>query len=304
MLRELVLLAVCAIATVGIAHGCGPAHPAPVELVITTHNPVCTAVFLHHIDVARLTDVRPLPAMPHYYGSDAYSIDELRNGTGVSAVVWPHQVNGTMRAILEQPEVISVAAYPYAAPNATHSGWPEPLALAANPQAGVMPDPIDPPYRCATVGSYFKLGLMMESIGWAGVSAPVPAPDISGASESDMLCSVVLERQCTLPPGASGVAFKPPPLTLDREPGFDAQADPRNKILYYDGLMNVEIRTYNVTDTWAYLKANGALVVDVSGVDEPFGIVGAYIPPPLMWSLYMEENTFSVRPITRGANTE
>ena len=285
MLRGLALLIVCV--AVGTAYGSDLEHPAPVELVITTHNPVCTAVFLHHIDVARLTDVRPLPAMPHYYGSDAYSIDELRNGTGVSAVVWPHQVNGTMRAILEQPEVISVAAYPYAAPNATHSGWPEPLALAANPQAGVMPDPIDPPYRCATVGSYFKLGLMMESIGWAGVSAPVPGPEPASAQGAS---------------GASELALAP--LALDRDPGFDAQPDPRTKILYYDGLMHVEIRTYNVTDTWAYLKANGALVVDVIGVDEPFGIVGAYIPPPLMWSSYMEENTFSVRPVTRGAYTE
>lgn len=260
---------------------------APVELAITTHNPVCTAVFLHHIGVARITDVRPLPAMPHYYGADAYTIDELGNGTSVSALVWQHQMNETMRTILEQPEVIAVAAYPYAAPNSTHPGRPEPLALAVNPPARVTSDPADTPYRCHTMPSYVYLGLIMESIGWAGVSDPVPASGSAPAS------------------GASG-ASEPTaiPLTLDREPGFDAQPDPRNKILYYDGLMQVEIRTYNVTDTWTYLKANGALVVGVLGVDEPFGIVAAYIPPPLMWSVSVEENTFSVRPVTRGAYGE
>lgn len=257
---------------------------APVELAITTHNPVCTAVFLHHIGVARITDVRPLPAMPHYYGADAYTIDELVNGTSVSALVWQHQMNETMRTILEQPEVISVAAYPYAAPNSTHPGRPEPLALAVDPPAGVISDPTDPLYLCHAMPSHFNLGLIMESIGWAGVSDPVPAPESALAR------------------GASG-ASEPTavPLTLDREPGFDAQPDPRNKILYYNNLMRVEIRTYNVTDTWAYLKANGALVVGVLGVDEPFGIVAAYIPPPLMWSVSVEENTFSVRPVTRGA---
>lgn len=257
---------------------------APVELAITTHNPVCTAVFLHHIGVARITDVRPLPAMPHYYGADAYTIDELINGTSVSALVWQHQMNGTIQAILERPEVISVAAYPYVAPNSTHSKQPEPLALVVDPQAGVMPDPMDPPYLCHVKLSHPSLGMIMESIGWAGVSDPAPAP------------------KSALARGASG-AFGPiaVPLTLDYEPGFDAQPDPRNKIFYYDGLMRVEIRTYNVTDTWAYLKANGALVVGVLGVDEPFGIVAAYIPPPLMWSVSMEENTFSVRPVTRGA---
>ena len=259
----LVLLMLSAVAATGIAYG-GIQDNAAVELVITTHNPLCTAAFLHHIDVARLTDVRPISGMGSHYGTNVQSFDELRNGINVSAIVWPHQMNGTVQAIVERSEVISVAAYPYMASNSTYTERQMPLVLAVNSDVGKS-DPFGTaPYICDVTNSNYELGLIMDAIGWAGVSDPVPTPesasDVFEASES-----------------------APEPLTLDvcTQP----YKDPETGIYYCGDLMDVVVWTYNITDTWRFLQENEALVLSTYGEDGSLSTISAAIPVSILWAL-------------------
>ena len=106
----------------------------PVEVIITTHNPACTAVFLNYINVTRLTDVRP-----HWPYGGGYSQDGYEHGINITTIVWPYDANSTIAAIVERPEVISVAAYPYITQNTTLAKSSQLLSHVVNPDAEFSP---------------------------------------------------------------------------------------------------------------------------------------------------------------------
>ena len=115
----------------GSSLGAAPDHTV-VELVVTTHYPPCTALFLNHINVTRLTAVRP-----HWSwdtGLVGYSDEEYERGINVTAIVWPRDANETMSAIAERPEVLGVAAYPHDAQNA--AGTLPAVGAGHQPQPG------------------------------------------------------------------------------------------------------------------------------------------------------------------------
>ena len=251
----------------GSSLGAVPDHTV-VELVITTHNPVCTAGFLHHINVTRLTDVRPL----YRDGVRGYSADQYENGINVTAIIWPRDAAEVMRAVAERTEVRSVAAYPYGAQNAT--GQSPPLALAANPDVET-PEFYGGATRCDVIFDSDLLQMFMdEVVGWNG--APDPVPRYAEIADE------VMEST-------------PINLTLDPRPAD--QQDPISKIYHYGDLVRVGVWTYNVTDAWAHLQKNGALVIYAIDNGESLGKVGAYIPISLMWSLHERDGVWLVEVI-------
>lgn len=246
---------------------------AIVELVITTHNPACTAAFLNHIDVTRLTDVRP-----HFRdGVRGYSADEYESGINVTAIIWPHQTNETVAAVVERTEVSRVAAYLHIvnatspALNATSPEQRQLLALAIN--TNVEKDRT--PLRCDPL-SYAIAKALLDDVGWAG--SPNAGP--TGASDPDA------KRD------AGPVA-----LTIDRIPISDLERD-RDGTVHYGDLLGVGIGTNNVNATWAYLKENGALVTHVRGEDRQPGSYGyliAFIRPLLVWDIIERDEVLEIQ---------
>ena len=104
----------------------GIAYPAtgsgmPVNLVITTHNPPCTAIFMYgHDGVVLRTELRPYPLRGSYTG------DEIANGVDVTYAMPAHQADALMPVLAGRPEVLGVASYSVLHP-------PMLLANAANP---------------------------------------------------------------------------------------------------------------------------------------------------------------------------
>ena len=251
----------------GTTHG-NKSDPAPVHLNVTTHNPVCTAAFLHHINVTRLTDVRPL----YRDGVRGYGADQYENGVNVTAIIWPRDAAKVMRAIAERTEVRGVAAYPHGTQNVTEPS--PPLALAANPNVET-PEFYGAATRCDVISDPDLLQMFMdEVVGWNG--APDPVPRYAAIAEE------VVESA-------------PINLTLDPRPAD--QKDPISKIYYYGDLVRVGVWTYNVTDAWAHLQKNGALVIYAVDNGESLGKVGAYMPISLMWSLHERDGVWLVEVI-------
>ena len=249
----------------GVAH-VNKSDPAPVHLVVTTHNPVCTAAFLHHIEVTRLTDVRPL----YRDGVRGYGADQYENGVNVTAIIWPQDAAKVMRAVAERTEVRGVAAYPYGAQNA--AGPSPQLALAANPDVET-PEFYGASTRCDVMPNLHLLQMFMdEVVGWNGAPDPVP--------------------RCAVIPNEAAESI-PADLVLDPRP-TDTRKDPESGIYYHDDLMRVDVWTSNVKDTWAHLQKNGALVIGVLGDGQPVSLVGAYMPVSLMWSIHERDGVWRV----------
>ena len=262
--------------------GAVPDHTA-VELVITTHYPPCTAMFLNHINVTRLTDVRP-----HWSwdtGLVGYSDEEYERGINVTAVVWPRDADETMSAIADRPEVLGVAAYPHGTQNA--AGPSTLLALVANPDpesySGGVP-------VCRPV-SQEVLDLVMGGLGWAGAGPDAePAASRAGASSE---------------PAAQPVTSQAD-LALDSIVWSERYV--KSGVYYYGDFLGVSVVTDVVNATWAYMRENGALVTGVLGENDPrdtVGLVDGYAPLSLIFPLWEREEVVNVRTLHQplGGNT-
>ena len=246
-------------------------------LTITTHNPICTALQLNHLEVTRLTDIRL--SYPHA---------NITSGINLTAAIWAYDANSTIPAILRS-EVSSVAMYSHimsnATTNTTSAEQPELLRLEVNPDV-VMP--VYPTWTPCDTGAPF----LLDSVELEGAE---PGTGPMGLPPGNRT-----EPEPAGPTGSSGA--EPEPLTLDpRPPGLP---DPESQIFYHEDLMAVSITTYGnaATDIWRYLKDNEALVFDVNygeNVDE----IGAYVPPSVLWPLSTMDDIRRIIPI-KSAYTE
>ena len=246
------------------------------SLTITTHNPACTAVNLDYLGVTRLTDIQP-----------GYPPANFTSGINVTAVIWTHDANATIPAILRS-EVSSVAMYSYVVPNATANatspGQPDLLRLEVNPDVVI---PVFGQSPCDTAAPFLMDTVKPEGAGPG--TGPMGLPP-GNRTEPE-------------PAGPKGAGDdEPEPLTLDPRPlGLP---DPESQIYYYGDLIDVGIRTYGnaATDIWRYLKDNGAIVYRV-WPDENTDTIGAYVPPSILWSLSTMDDIRKINPV-RSAYTE
>ncbi len=240
-------------------------HNPLTDIVITTHNPPCTAVFLHHLEVTRLTDVKPTLHRPGY--SDA----EYKNGIDVAAVVLTSDANRIIPAILQRPEVAGVAAYPSAPPNPTapmHSGRAE---SHANPNV-VRPSPGHPATECDVVSETLA-DTMMNALGWAGS----PYPNVTALANA----AYAKTRNVTY------VAADFDRDHPDSWPRFEDLRVTEDGMVYYGDRLGMLIRTNNAAETWTYLKNSGAHITFTYMAFDggPAGSIRAYVEPSLVWSL-------------------
>lgn len=255
-------------ATPGAAYGSGP-DDTTVDLAITSHNPVCTALVLDALGATRFTDIYP-----------SYSADDMINGVNVTAAVWARDTNMTMAALVGQPEVSRVAAYSPVPQNAT-SERPAPLALATDPDAdmrgGIR--------GCSKNVAHGLATHAMAGIGWAGAepgTGPRHTPDAGAV-------------------GASGSGDGPgtgsESLTLDPNPGSRLEG---NLIVSLDGTMaGVDIWTHDIRATWAFVQENGGLVTSVPRdyEDRPLGaisLMGSYLPLDLLGSFMLRDEISAI----------
>ena len=247
-----------------------------VLLNITTHNPACTAAFLNHTDITRLTDVWP----QYRDGVPKYGPDEYERGINITAIIWSHQTNETVAVVVEQMEVSRVAAYLHAAQNATSPEQPRLLALAIDPDV----EKFTGPSPCHPL-SYNIAEALLDEIGWAGAGPNArptgpPNADPTGASSQDR------EQD-------SG----PVTLAIDRIPFSDLELG-RWGTTHYGDLFGLGIATNNTTATWTYLKENGALVtrvVDENDQPDRYGRILAYIPPSLVWGIIERDEVLEIQ---------
>ena len=244
----------------------------PVEVIITTHNPACTAVFLNYINVTRLTDVRP-----HWPYGGGYSNDGYKYGINITTIVWPYEANSTIAAIVERPEVISVAAYPYIMQNTTLTKSSQLLSQSVNPNAKFSPGVPD----CYPVHQ-IMIGLIMDKMEWWEGAGPDAEPATSwvGVASSP---TVEYDKN-------------PVDLTLDPTPWSDRHLE--SGIYWYGDLMAISIVTHDVNATWVYMKENSVLVASVVGHNDTrdtVGIVGGYVPLSFIWPLWDREEVVNIR---------
>lgn len=106
----------------GTAHADGDDQPA--NLVVTTHYPPCTAIFMHDRDgVALQTELRPMPV------SVSYTDEEIRAGINLTYATTTRLADELMPALAGRPDVSAVASYSASHPpellaNATSTGPP------------------------------------------------------------------------------------------------------------------------------------------------------------------------------------
>ena len=152
-----------------------------VHLVITTHNPSCTAVHLDRLGAARLTDVQPTVRD----GVFGYGADEFREGINVTAAVWTHEANKTASNMLERLEVRGVAAYLPAASNTTLPEQPVLLASHIDAYTDSL-GRFDFPMPCDIDQKVVER--LLDAIGRGGASDIMPASKFTTASdlESDI----------------------------------------------------------------------------------------------------------------------
>ena len=241
-------------------------HNPLTDIVITTHNPPCTAVFLHHLEATRLTDVKPTLYRPGY--SDA----EYRNGINVTAVVLTSETNRIISAVLQRPEVSGVVAYPSVPPNATAPARAEPTESRANPDV-VRPSPGHPATECDVVSETLA-DTMLYALGWAGSPYPDAATLVNAAQAT--------ERNATTHVTANFDRDHP-----DSWPRFEDLRVTEDGMVYYGDRLSMLIRTNNAAETWTYLKNNGAHITYTYMAFDggPAGSIRGFVTPSLVWSL-------------------
>ena len=84
----------------------------PVYLDITSYNPTCTALYLHQLNVTRLTDVRPWSQTTDF----TFDYNGYWAGESIIATIWGHELNKTTSALVERSDIAKVTVY-----NATNS---------------------------------------------------------------------------------------------------------------------------------------------------------------------------------------
>lgn len=241
-------------------------------LTITTHHPVCTALHLDYLEVTRLTDIQW--SYPHA---------DITSGININAVMWTHDADSTIPNILRS-EVSSVAMYthvmPNATANATSTGQPELLRFEVNPDVVA---PVYPSWSPCDTAAPFLMD-MVELEGAKPGTGPMGIPPANRTEPESMG-----------PTGAGG--DEPEPLTLDPRPAY-THIDPITGTHYYGDLMKVSISTYGnaATDVWRYLKDNGAVVYSV-WPNEQTDLLGAYVPPSILWPLSIRDDIRRVNPV-------
>ena len=104
------------------AHGNGQDN-TPVNLVITTHSPGCTAIFLLEYDVTRKTELRP---------THLYSLEDMENGLNMTFGTHAALATKLVPLLADRGEISSVASY---------SAGPSPMLLEhdTNPDIDTNP---------------------------------------------------------------------------------------------------------------------------------------------------------------------
>ena len=250
-----------------------------VSLVVTTHNPACTAVHLDYLEVTRLTDVRPW----YRNGTFGYTYDEITNGVNITAVIWARDSNMTIPSILERPEVSSISTYSYVEPNSTDA--PTLLAQANNTDV-VRPDLTRLPTECGNIRPHIFL-LLMDAVGWDGAEPGTGPRGAISANGTEPESDGPTDQGRTNDRFSAQATAEPPPLTLNPWP--ETRVDPESGIIYAGDLMGVSIRTSNYTAVWAFLKENEALVTRAKPQ-----LVSGYIPPSILWPLSMLDGICSI----------
>ena len=185
MYRYILLAAlVCLIPTA--AHG-SDVNNTPVHLVITTHNPSCTAVHLDRFEAVRLTDVR----VTERDGVFGYSADEFRNGVNITAVVWVHEIHKIVSELQWHTTIRNMAVYLPVTPNSTLSELPILLMSYTNAYTESL-GRFDFPMGCDIDQKVVED--FLDAIGRDGASDPTPiskpttmsyvGPDIAYGSAS------------------------------------------------------------------------------------------------------------------------
>ena len=101
------LLAACALVGVGVAHTeSDDQDDMSVNLVITTHYPTCTAVFMHDRDgVSLQTELRPMPVLV------SYTNEELRAGINLTYSMTASLADDLIPVLAGRAVVSAVASY-------------------------------------------------------------------------------------------------------------------------------------------------------------------------------------------------
>ena len=126
--------------------GCSGIAPnsTPVSLVVTTHDPGCTAIFVAGRNGVTLqTAIRPLPYSYHY------TDDEIVGGVNVTFAMPAYQADRLMPALAERVEVSWVAFYSVTEP-------PRLLANTTNPNAHIPASVNDAWCKSKVASSLYK----------------------------------------------------------------------------------------------------------------------------------------------------
>lgn len=79
----------------------------PVKLVVTTHDPACTAIFMHGRDgVALRTELRPDP-----FTANSYTAEEIRTGISLTYTTTARLAGELVPVLVERRDVLSIASY-------------------------------------------------------------------------------------------------------------------------------------------------------------------------------------------------
>ena len=159
-----VLLAACVLAAAGTAHADGGDHPA--NLVVTTHYPPCTAIFMHGRDgVALKTELRPMPV------SVSYTDEEIRAGINLTYSATTRLADELVPVLAGRPDVSAVASYSASRP-------PTLLANATSPGP--------PSYRCGDLLDSSNLFRTVYDMVWESSKASGASGDSGAAFETVM----------------------------------------------------------------------------------------------------------------------
>ena len=178
----------------------GIAYPAtgsdmPVNLVVTTHNPACTAIFMHGRDgVALQTELRPDPIT-----ANSYTAEEIRAGINLTYATTARMAGELMPALVERRDVLSVASY-------SASDQPE---LLANATSSLIDDRcVDNPMPFDMFQAVYDVVLQSSSdSGGLGASASSGSSGDSGISGAATPKTISKIRITTINSNAEVLAF-------------------------------------------------------------------------------------------------
>ena len=233
-------------------------HVDTLNLIITTHNPFCTALYLNYTDITRLTDIRPQRLGTSY----SYTDIERYLGIDVTAVIWAADSNMTIPAILHRPDVSSVMVY--ASSNSTTT--PRLLALFHDPDVTPNWHGIT---ECGAL-SEEHIPMLMDNVGWKGSK-----PDTGPVPKS-------FDDSSDAPIDRAKLTLDPYPIT---------HMDPKTGLVYAGDLLRVGVKTTDYMAIWSYMKENGAIVTDVY---QEYEYVSGYIPPSLIGPLAMRDDVYRI----------